>query len=183
MSLLVVALAASQPLAAEQRVDAVQAFAQRAEGYVALHRQLERGVAPSASLTDPASMLAASDALRASLARARAGAREGQVFDTAAPELRQRIRRTLREHGIEARDLIAEMEADTEGAPPALAVNARFSWLHGNVMLACVLQALPPLPAELEYRFVGSHLVILDIHADMVVDILRDVLPAAGTSR
>ena len=38
---------------------------------------------------------------------------------------------------------------------------------------------LPALPDELRYRFVDRDLVLLDVHADLVVDILRDALPAA----
>ena len=38
--------------------------------------------------------------------------------------------------------------------------------------------ALPDLPAELEYRFVGRNLVLLDAEATLVVDVLREALPA-----
>jgi hypothetical protein len=34
------------------------------------------------------------------------------------------------------------------------------------------------LPAELEYRFVGRDLVLVDSHAGLVVDVLPDALPA-----
>jgi len=40
-----------------------------------------------------------------------------------------------------------------------------------------LLAALPALPEELEYRFVGWDLVLVDTHADLVVDILKDALP------
>jgi hypothetical protein len=39
-------------------------------------------------------------------------------------------------------------------------------------MFPCVLQALPPLPPELHYRIVGSTLVLIDVHADLIVDVL-----------
>jgi hypothetical protein len=39
-------------------------------------------------------------------------------------------------------------------------------------MHPAVLQALPPLPPELQYRMVGCDLVLIDVHADLIVDIL-----------
>jgi hypothetical protein len=41
-----------------------------------------------------------------------------------------------------------------------------------------VLKALPPLPEELEYRFVGAALILLDSHAHIVVDLVPNALPA-----
>lgn len=176
---LIALAAAAAPQSDAAQPTGVQAFVERVESYVVLHRSVEKTLAPEEPFIDPSTMLAASDALRMSLRGARAGAREGELFGPVAGDFRLRIRRTLRAHAIEARDLIAEMVEDTEGTPPRVMVNEQFAWLHGNVMLTCVLEALPPLPPELEYRFVGADLVLIDVHADMVVDILRDVLPAA----
>ena len=39
------------------------------------------------------------------------------------------------------------------------------------------LWTLPALPEELQYRFVGRDLILLDVHANLVVDILRDAIP------
>ena len=39
-----------------------------------------------------------------------------------------------------------------------------------------VLRILPPLPAGLEYRIVDSHLVLMDLDANIVVDDLLDVM-------
>mgnify|MGYP006375434595 CR=1 FL=1 len=41
--------------------------------------------------------------------------------------------------------------------------------------------ALPPLPEGLEYRFVGRHLIIRDVAANIVVDVLRDARVGART--
>ena len=40
-----------------------------------------------------------------------------------------------------------------------------------------VLGALPALPVELEYRFVGDALILLDTHAHIVIDLVPDALP------
>ena len=40
-----------------------------------------------------------------------------------------------------------------------------------------VLQTLPSLPEELEYRFLGEQLILLDRHAHIIVDFIIDALP------
>jgi hypothetical protein len=55
-------------------------------------------------------------------------------------------------------------------------VNGRFPWLRGAGMWLCVLNALPSVPEELQYRIVGRDLVLVDVHANLVVDSLRDAL-------
>jgi hypothetical protein len=42
---------------------------------------------------------------------------------------------------------------------------------------ANLLLTLPSLPAPLEYRIVGKHLLILDMAADLVVDYMLNVMP------
>jgi len=40
-----------------------------------------------------------------------------------------------------------------------------------------LLEALPPLPVELQYRFIGRDLLLVDVEADLVIDILPNALP------
>jgi hypothetical protein len=77
--------------------------------------------------------------------------------------------------------LIADMMEDTEPGARPLVVNEAFSWALGNVMPSSLIAALPPLPAELEYRLVGQDLVLIDVTAGLVVDILRHALVDIGT--
>jgi hypothetical protein len=48
-----------------------------------------------------------------------------------------------------------------------------------HVPLMPIIRELPELPPELEYRFIGRDLVLMDVGANMVVDVLRDALPRA----
>ena len=34
-----------------------------------------------------------------------------------------------------------------------------------------ILAALPKLPEDLEYRFVNKHMILLDVHANLIVDL------------
>ena len=40
-----------------------------------------------------------------------------------------------------------------------------------------ILQALPPLPQELEYRFIETSLILLDVRAHIIVDYLTGAVP------
>jgi hypothetical protein len=80
------------------------------------------------------------------------------------------------ERWSDAAVLLREMMADAEIESPALRVNDRFPWLAANAMWPLMIAALPPLPEELEYRFVGRDLVLLDVHAGLIVDILPNAL-------
>jgi hypothetical protein len=86
---------------------------------------------------------------------------------------------TVREQNLdlEAMTSLAD-EAGTESSwPPA--INEPLPWA-GAGTLSPVFEALPVLPLELEYRLVGRDLVLLDVHANMVIDILDLAVPAFG---
>ena len=69
------------------------------------------------------------------------------------------------------------MDVQPDMPPPA--INARYpSEEPRSMMPPSVLRALPKVPDELSYRFVGRDLVLLDRRTGLVLDVLRDVLPA-----
>ena len=57
-----------------------------------------------------------------------------------------------------------------------LRVNGTFPWVLATAMFPCVIAALPPLPPELQYRIVGDTLVLIDVHASLIVDLLPHAL-------
>lgn len=145
--------------------------------YAALHRRLEQKLPQLRVSSDPSDATAASDALASALRSARANAREGDIFAPDISELlRTRIAETLCSHGFLPDELVAAnlFEADEGAAIPV--VNGRFPWGRGAAMWPCIIEALPRLPNELEYRMVGADLILLDMHADLVVDILRNAV-------
>jgi hypothetical protein len=40
-----------------------------------------------------------------------------------------------------------------------------------------LLAGLPPLPDELQYRFMNRDLVLWDVHANVVVDLIKRAMP------
>jgi hypothetical protein len=161
-------------LSAEQGAE--QQFLQSVESYMALRRQLEHQLPPIALSADVDAIHRASDAWFAALRRARAAARPGDIFNAGVAELyRVRIRHGFTVRGDDASELIEEMNEGGERWRPAV-VNGRFSWKTAAAMPSHVIAVLPGLPPELQYRFVGPDLVLVDLDASFIVDILPDVL-------
>ena len=66
---------------------------------------------------------------------------------------------------------------DENPGVPTLRVNDRYpDAIPLSTMPPQVLKALPPLEEDLEYRFVGERLVLMDAHAHIIVDFTDDVL-------
>jgi hypothetical protein len=86
------------------------------------------------------------------------------------------VAETAAAHRVDPRDIVRELRADrAPGARPP-AVNGRYDWRLGAWMWPALLQALPPLPADLQYRIVDDDLVLVDLRAGLVVDILEDAM-------
>jgi hypothetical protein len=154
----------------------VAAFEQSVQDYVALHRRLAWNTPPLQVTADPRQLRTAVDSLGHAIRVARSDAERGDVFtDSVARLLRRRIACALGSLDPEA--LMHEMKEDDEDAgAPRLVVNGPFPWNSGNAMWPSILAALPQLPEELEYRLMGADLVLVDIRANVVVDVLADAL-------
>ena len=148
-------------------------MARRIDEYVALHRKLEGPVPTVRVSSDPAEIRRAVDALGSQIRRARSAARRGDIFTT---DISAMIRaRILKACGgdVDAAHAIAHDEA----APmPAARVNGKWPGPEFTVMPTGVLCQLPALPDELEDRFANRDLVLWDVHANVIVDILPDAL-------
>jgi hypothetical protein len=95
---------------------------------------------------------------------------------------RARIEQIVQGTGL---DVTTAIEAPDEGeplvtAPPCAGENV--PWNAGPVMWPSMLAGLPELPPELEYRFLGRHLILVDVLANLVVDVLPDALPEPDVS-
>jgi hypothetical protein len=121
---------------------------------------------------------AAMQALAMRIQAARQEACQGDMF---TPDVASVFRRRIAFHvPPEIIGAIIGEQGEEDAAPvPRLAVN--MAWPEGvplSFMPPRLLSSLPALPAELQYRFIGRSLVLWDIHANLIVD----VLPAALTT-
>ena len=165
------------PAALEERV--LHGFDRGINQYVRLHRRLERSLPPEHLFDDSEDMSLITDALHAALVDARPHAREGSIFTPAvAYAFSARLERAIDSLGRTPAEVWIAMNRGYLSGVPEIAVNDRFPAIRYARVWPALLDALPALPDELEYRFVDRDLLLVDVHADLVVDILRDALPA-----
>jgi hypothetical protein len=162
------------PLAPQMNADLICQFQAGVDAYVALHRRLEAPLPPHVITDDPARLFVPRVALAAAIRAERGAAREGEIF---TPEVAFYFRRvlnaTIREHRI---DLLAIFEED-HLLSYAIDVRVNADYPAGapvSFMAPQILAALPPLPPELEYRFANVDLILWDVHAGLIVDVIRN---------
>jgi hypothetical protein len=163
------------PLTFDQK--AVARFDQAVDQYAGLHRRLARSVGLMGVEGDEDDSWYV-EALRTALRAARPNAARGDLFNAdVADLLRFRLETALMLNAFGTADVLVEAwrnDADVAARPT---VHGEFVWNAGGPAWTMLIWELPPLPDELAYRFVGRDLVLLDIDANMVVDVLEHALP------
>jgi hypothetical protein len=151
-------------------------FLKRVDDYVALHRRAEAPLPPEVVTADVEAILGRRHALAAAIRSARPEARQGDIFSPpTARYFRELVAETLSKGGI--RDMLAIVEDENTVHVPAR-VNGEYPAGRSiATMPPCLLAALPPLPAELRYGFVGGDLILWDVHAGLVVDLIPQAIP------
>jgi hypothetical protein len=169
------ASAFSQKEAVNPQAAAVHEFQQRLNDYLELREALSKKLKPLSTTPSAAELTARQQALAAAIRAARKAARPGDLIPAAAaaqieyvcledfhfrnPEAK---RATLQEVSRAVRPAINQTfpeDAALPTVPPLL------------------LSKLPQLPDNLQYRFFGRHIVILDGDTQIIVDYVPNVLP------
>ena len=168
------AQAQEKPLATHSPANAqaltISKFENRVKTYVEQRDKLDDKLKDLPKQTDPASADRHQRALQKLVQTSRASAKPGDIFTA---DMQQLVRRLLQpifsgKAGRQIRDEIHDNEY--KGNAP-LAVNARYpDEVPLSTVPPQVLQALPKLPGELEYRFIGTNLILFDPHAHIIVD-------------
>jgi hypothetical protein len=144
--------------------------------YIDLHTKLERSLPSLSKGATPQEIDKNQRALETLVRNARATAKPGDIF---TPEARPVIKRLLATvfGGPEGRQLKSSI-MDENPVGLTLSVNGRYpDTVPLSTVPPQVLQTLPKLSEDLEYRFVGDHLILLDTHAHVVADFIDDALP------
>lgn len=152
-------------------------FSDRVEKYLALRNKVEGQLPRLPDKAEPTAISAHQQALLKSLQRARLGARQGDIF---RDDSRHVIRRLIA--GALAQEGSAPRRAMQEENPGTLPVRINGPYPTSQPLPTVppqVLLALPRLPdnEELEYRFLGRRLLLLDSRANMVIDYMDKALP------
>ena len=150
-------------------------FRRRAGGYMKLQEKLQKQGTRQTVRAGVGENLVSRNALAMRLRVARHDARPGDIF---TPPIAMALRRAM---DPELRGLAAlrTRESIREDAPDifVLVVNGDYpAGASRSTMPANVLKILPPLPTGLEYRIVDTHLILMDVDANLVVDYVLDVM-------
>lgn len=163
------------------RRDGLQVFAARVAAYAELHQRVD-AVFPPWNASDEVGAIFRRRAQLASAIRAeRPNARQGDIFEpSAAVALRGIVADALRNVDIEfmLQGLYEECEMP---AGYRAQVNAGYPKWATQEMPFALLTALPGLPAGIQYRLIDHDLLLWDVDADVIIDVLPDALPRAGS--
>ena len=169
---------AKPPASAEQIADsgplAVREFQKRVNAYVKLQKQLEVGLGKQKSTPSPEAIAARRQVLARKIRTARARAKVGDIF---TPEVTEEFRRLIgiTMNGKEG----AQIRASLKSAEPVtvpLGVNDPYpTSVPLQSTPASLLLNLPQLPKELDYRVVGGKLILRDVEANLILDIIQEV--------
>jgi hypothetical protein len=150
-------------------------FKKRIDAYMKIHNEAE-GKVPSLKKTDdPKEISDREKALGQMIMTLRANAQPGDIF---APDYQPFFVKIIQD------DFKGRSAADRKAMISELPKNMKvdINTVYPTTMPLetfppALLRKLPDLPPELEYRIVGRSLLLRDVKANLIVDILRDVVP------
>ena len=158
---------------------AIAEFTRDVHAYANIHGIVAASMPSEKMYTDPEQLQRHIDRLADALRTERAAARIGDVFKPAIASLfKRRLAHEIRRSALRGGTLEPEQPALDESR---LQVNDAFPWIAQPAVSPAILAALTPLPLGLEYRFIDRDLVLVDVGANLVVDILENALPLTPT--
>jgi hypothetical protein len=165
----------SQANSSGQQSKIVNDFGTRISQYLAL-RQKETG-APAKQSDSSQKLVEQQNQAAAKIQAARSAAKQGDVF---TPEITEYFKNQIAssisgKHGKKIRSSLRHSEP-VSGM--TLRVNETYpQGVPLQSMPASLLQRLPVLPQELEYRILGRDLVLHDIGPNIIVDFISNAMP------
>ena len=154
---------------------AVLDFQKRIQAYMKVHNEAEGKVPNLKRTDDPVEISSREKALGEMIMTLRAGAQPGEIFSKDFQPYFIKIvqddftKRSVADRKALVHELPKHVKVDINTVYPTTLPLITFP--------ATLLRSLPDLPPELEYRIVGRNLILRDVKANLIVDVLRDVVP------
>jgi hypothetical protein len=154
----------------------IREFEKRVHEYRDLRRSIEQKLGGKFKSTESSGAISDHQKqIAADIREARRGAAQGAIF---TPEIALEFRRLI---GLTMKGAdgarIRETLKNAEPVNVKLAVNLEYpSTLPLQTTPGTLLQNLPKLPEELEYRIVGRSLVLRCVKGNMIVDFIPDII-------
>jgi hypothetical protein len=151
-------------------------FQARVKTYLALRQKLMTGRPALPDKATPDQIDAHQRALGQLIIAARKGARKGDLFGADMIVLVRRLLAPI----FKGPDGAAIRSAILEEQPPwTPAVNVRYpDDFPVSTMPPEILKALPKLDETLEFRFIGRHLILMDVPAHLILDVVDNAMPS-----
>jgi hypothetical protein len=150
-------------------------FDARVKAYASLRDKVDGCAARQTQTKEPEKLESQRKALAANIQQSRAGAKPGDIF---TPDIQPFFKRLLKP-AIKGTDGAENSKTIKEEKPVvALKVNVPYPGTQPlSTVPPDVLLQLPKLPADLQYRFIQKHLILLDTRASLIVDYILNAIP------
>lgn len=155
---------------------AVKRFEQRVKDYMRLRNAVKSKLPKLSKDATPQQIESYRENVEAAVRNTRTGAKHGDIFNHDGSDY---IRRTLKvsftgKDRVELRNIVFEGETAT--------VKVRVNYPYPEQaelieMPPTVLLNLPQLPPEVQYRFVGRNLLLVDSETNLILDYMTNALP------
>lgn len=160
---------------AHPAADSLADFKTRIDAYVVVQKRLAGALGPLDETKSQAEIAARATKLAAAIQSARAAAKEGDLFGPKTGAwLRQLIKEKYRRSAA-----VRETRKDAENELPDFVprVNQVYPTTFPlPTFPPTLLRLLPPLPEEVEYRLVMNHLILRDVQANVILDVLSNAV-------
>jgi len=152
-------------------------FAKRVDNYMKVRKPLADSVGELDPTRSQAEITARGVGLANALIAARAQAKPGDIF---TPEVATILATLIKQEYSRRTEPVQETREDQQDELPDFVpqVNQVYPTTYPLATFpATLLPLLPPLPEQLEYRVVQHYLVLRDIEANVIVDVMPNAVP------
>jgi hypothetical protein len=154
-----------------------QDFQDRVEAYEKLHKVAEKSVPEIKKKDSPEAIVAHQEALVNKLRELRSSAHQGDIFTPSATvSIGHEIKAVY--DGRDGRGVRRTIQSGEPLAAFKVEINQKYpNNLPITTVPPSLLLKLPRLPEEVDYRILGSTLLLVDRKANMIVDFIPDAIP------
>jgi hypothetical protein len=151
-------------------------FSKRVDAYVALRNKLADSVGPLDPKMSQNEISARATKLESAIIAARQAAKPGDIL---TPEVAAILVPIIKEEYARRPARILEARGDAQEELPDFIPEVNHNYPTGILATfpATLLPLLPILPKEVEYRIVTKYLILRDIEANVIVDIMPHAVP------
>lgn len=152
----------------------VQDFEKRVAAYLKLRKSIESDLGRLKPTKSPEQLSHHETELGRAVRKARTNSRPGDIF---TPEIAAEIRR-LTAMAVQGSDGESIRRSLRHAEPVQLYLEINRTYPRSAPLQSTppsLLENLPPLPPEIEYRIAGRDLILLDAKANLILDLIRGV--------